>query len=159
MELNNYFTYDENSPSYLVNKVTRGVAQAGSPTSASTTSHGYQHISLSGRKILVHRVVWELHRGEIPKGHVVDHIDGNPLNNRLDNLRLATLSQNSMNVRKHRDGNPLLPKGVYEMRPGYLRAKITLDGKVYSKSSKDLTLLTKWLSEKREALHGEFAHD
>ena len=34
----------------------------------------------------LHRDIWEFHHGSIPKGHHIHHVDGNPLNNALDNL-------------------------------------------------------------------------
>lgn len=45
-----------------------------------------------------------------PKGVEVDHIDGNTLNNHIDNLRLVTSQQNKFNTKKR--GNSGLPKGV-----------------------------------------------
>lgn len=42
----------------------------------------------------VHRLVVESFLGEIPKGLVVNHIDGNKLNNRLSNLEVVTYSEN-----------------------------------------------------------------
>lgn len=45
----------------------------------------------------LHRLVWETFCGEIPEGMQIDHIDGNPANNKLDNLRLVTPKENSNN--------------------------------------------------------------
>ncbi len=45
----------------------------------------------------VHRLIWETFVGEIQDGYVIDHIDGNRLNNALSNLRVATRQQNSVN--------------------------------------------------------------
>lgn len=44
-----------------------------------------------------HRVVWELFNGEIPENMEIDHIDGNPLNNKIDNLRVVSRKINSRN--------------------------------------------------------------
>jgi hypothetical protein len=53
------------------------------------------------RKIYhVHRVVWEFYKGPIPEGFTVDHIDGDGLNNLIENLRLATCQEQNMNRRK-----------------------------------------------------------
>src|SRR5262249_45047815 len=47
-----------------------------------------------------HRLVWISFVGEIPPGFVLDHIDRDPRNNNLTNLRLANLSQNQWNRNK-----------------------------------------------------------
>lgn len=47
---------------------------------------------------VLHRAVWEYHNGKIPAGMVIDHIDRNPDNNQIENLRLVTMSENNKNV-------------------------------------------------------------
>lgn len=47
-----------------------------------------------GKKILVHRAVWEAFNGPIPEGLEIDHIDGNPQNNSLDNLQAISHKEN-----------------------------------------------------------------
>lgn len=58
-----------------------------------------------------HRLAWLLHYGEWPKG-VVDHKDGDPGNNRIENLRDCTHAQNIANQRRRTD-NKSGVKGVY----------------------------------------------
>lgn len=43
------------------------------------------------------RLIWIYHNGDIPKGFFVDHINRNSLDDRIENLRLATASQNCQN--------------------------------------------------------------
>jgi HNH endonuclease/NUMOD4 motif-containing protein/ribosomal L20-like protein len=45
------------------------------------------------QRLFVHRAVWAAFNGTIPKGLTINHIDGNPANNRLDNLELATYAE------------------------------------------------------------------
>lgn len=40
--------------------------------------------------VRLHRVVWEYHNGEIPKGYHIHHIDGDRSNNDIDNLTLLS---------------------------------------------------------------------
>ena len=47
--------------------------------------------------IWMHREVLRLANIEIHKGYETDHINGNPLDNRLENLRVVTVSQNHAN--------------------------------------------------------------
>ena len=49
------------------------------------------------KTIYLHRLIYEIYNGIIPEGLVVDHIDNNPLNNNISNLRLATCTENQMN--------------------------------------------------------------
>lgn len=59
---------------------------------------GYLRVSLSGgthrKTVLVHRLVCIAFHGEPQAGQEVAHIDGNPRNNRSDNLSWATKSEN-----------------------------------------------------------------
>ena len=61
---------------------------------------GYKCIRWKGKKIPVHQVIWEIHNGSIPAGKTIDHIDRNRLNNCIENLRLATKSQQNANTGK-----------------------------------------------------------
>lgn len=70
----------------------------------------YKTVRVFGKKTFVHRVVWAMHNGAWPTDDV-DHIDGDGLNNRIENLRLATRSQNCMN-RKVRSDNASGLKGA-----------------------------------------------
>ena len=56
---------------------------------------GYKVFKYQGKMHYVHRVIYEMFAGEKPK--YIDHIDGDKLNNRIENLREATPSQNQCN--------------------------------------------------------------
>lgn len=56
------------------------------------------YITFRSRKYLSHRICWEMHHGQIPAGMTIDHIDQNPLNNSISNLRLATQLEQKRNL-------------------------------------------------------------
>lgn len=56
------------------------------------------YYSYNGKHISVHRLMWEIFNGPIPNGYEIDHIDRNPSNNALNNLRLVTHSENAKNA-------------------------------------------------------------
>ena len=50
-------------------------------------------------KVKSHRLAWYLHYGHLPI-NFIDHIDGNPSNNKIENLRDVTAQQNQWNHTK-----------------------------------------------------------
>lgn len=65
--------------------------------------NGRTDIQILGKKYLAHYIVWVFFNKKIPSG-VIDHINGNPSDNRIDNLRDCTPRQNSQNYKTHRSG-------------------------------------------------------
>ena len=58
---------------------------------------GYIKVTLNYKTYLEHRLIWEYHFGSIPDGLEIDHIDGDPSNNKIDNLRAVTKQVNQWN--------------------------------------------------------------
>ena len=64
----------------------------------SNTGYGkqpYKVVMINGKHIRKHKIIFLMHYGYLPTH--IDHIDGNKLNNKIENLRAATASQNRMN--------------------------------------------------------------
>lgn len=60
-------------------------------------SDGYIGIVVQQRRYYAHRLAWEFVHGPIPPGFEIDHIDHDPSNNRISNLRLVTKAENRRN--------------------------------------------------------------
>lgn len=58
---------------------------------------GYERISCGSTSVMTHRLAWFLYHGEWPD-KLVDHIDQDKLNNRIENLRLADARENALNT-------------------------------------------------------------
>lgn len=59
----------------------------------------YRKIRINNVLHQAHRVIWVYFYGAIPDGMVIDHIDHNTLNNKIENLRCVTHYENSKNRR------------------------------------------------------------
>ena len=117
---------------------------------------------------LTHRVIWFLTYNEDPGEYVIDHIDGNPLNNRISNLRKITYEMNSRN-RSKQSNNTSGVSGVYLSNNGYgqayYTAKITVNDKSRVKyfpiakygTDEALRLAIEWRKQKLQELNQQGA--
>ena len=64
---------------------------------------GYRHVTWLGTKHKIHRLIFLLLRGYLPKE--LDHINGNRLDNRIENLREVTRSENQYNKRPQQNSS------------------------------------------------------
>jgi len=79
-----------------------GEKQKGKRAGGVDTSTGYERIALAGRQYYTHRLVWLYSYGVFPTG-LLDHINQDKLDNRLENLREVGRSGNAMNAKRPRD--------------------------------------------------------
>lgn len=91
-------------------------------------SSGYKQVECEGKNYMLHRIIYEMHKGEIEKGLQIDHIDGDPLNNKIENLRVCTQTQNRQNS-KLSSNNTTGYRGVVRTKNNKFQARLTLEGK------------------------------
>ncbi len=98
-----------------------------------TRKDGYKYITLNNKKYLVHRLVWLFECGRFPP-HFIDHMDGNPSNNKIGNLREASSLLNVQNQIRPQKTNRSGYLGVHTGRSGY-EAKIRVNGTIVNLGS------------------------
>ena len=87
------------------------------------------YIVKSGKMTYIYNLIWKLLGNDIPEGMVIDHINSNSLDNRLQNLRLVTTQQNLFNKQPSVGGSSKY-KGVSWIKSRKKwKSQIKLDGK------------------------------
>lgn len=84
-------------------KVYRGGRTGVGSAAGWPNEHGYLIVQVDRRYIRAHHIVFALHHGRWPS-HEIDHVNGVRDDNRVQNLREATRSQNLANTRARRPG-------------------------------------------------------
>ena len=122
-------------------------------------AQGYLVVTVEGRSYKVHRVVWEMKVGAIPKGYMIDHINNNKRDNRVENLRLATKNQNECNKAARSDSSSGVKNVVWNGQRGGWSISISYEGKrrrfgLFDTVEKAADKVFAF----RKEMHGEFAH-
>ena len=119
---------------------------------------GYIKIEVDGSEFMAHRLVWKIVTGIDPGSSQVDHINGDKIDNRFTNLRLASNAQNAMN-KGVSARNTSGYKGVsYSERRQKWVATIRINGKsIYLGRYSTPELAHMAYCKAAAELHGEFA--
>ena len=94
-ELRSLLHYDPETGIFRWAQAPRRGVSIGS-VAGSPDNNGYINIAYRGAKYKAHRLAWLCVNGKLPDS-TIDHIDRDPSNNRISNLRLATQAQNNVN--------------------------------------------------------------
>ena len=158
-QLHELFTFrDHESQPFIWNITVSNRAKIGNVAGTLDVNNNYYIIKIDKIRYRLHRLVWIYHNGDIPNGMIVDHVDGNSLNNQIENLRLATQSQNQHN-RKIPLTNTSGVKGVFwYKRNKKWAAQITINNKIKFIGRFDtIEEAEAAVIAARNNLHGEFA--
>ena len=79
-------------------KVNRGTRAKAGDEAGCKQKQKYRRIAVDSKYYLAHRICWLLYYRKLPK-YAIDHIDGNGLNNKIDNLRDVQQAVNHRNQR------------------------------------------------------------
>lgn len=137
-----------------------GGKKVGDPVGFSLRKSGHRNVFLrhEGKSYgyVYARVVWFLHHGTMPDGEI-DHINCDPTDDRIENLRVVTREQNLWNTERSRTGQK--KKGYYQdARNGKFHVQVQCGGKVhglYGFSTEAEAIAARQTLAAR--LHGEYA--
>ena len=93
-KLHQFFEYRDGAIYWKIMR--SGMAKAGSQAGC-VNGRGYFVVGINLKKYFVHRIIWAMHGNEPVV--MLDHINGDTADNRIENLRAATYESNNCNAR------------------------------------------------------------
>ena len=121
---------------------------------AGSTVNGYVRIHHKDHMYGAHRLAWLYMYGKHPENQI-DHINGNPSDNRIANLREATHTENAQNIRRAQKNNSHGTLGItYDPKKQLWRARIGINGKrIYIGKYKSQEEAAKAYIEAKRTMH------
>ena len=116
---------------------------------------GYFRSYVDGKIYYNHRLIFMICHGYMPE--YIDHIDGNPSNNNIQNLRVATLQKNNFNRKKNTNNLSGCKNVFWSTKAKKWRVQIRFAGKQKSFGYfESLELAELVAKEAREKYHGDW---
>lgn len=134
MKFSDYLSYVDGKLIWIIShgKTNRKIGDVAGCISG---DNGYSIVRFGGRNYLAHRIIWEIHNGEIPKGMQIDHINHVRDDNRIENLRLVKGRENQRNMSTRKDSSSGVTGVRFRSDRGKWIARIKVDGKNISLGS------------------------
>lgn len=119
-------------------------------------TNGYLYASVDGKTYPLHRLVWVWHGNEVSE---IDHLNNVRSDNRIENLRVATRSQNMWNTRLAKNNTTGVKGVIWKKDKEKFRVRIQVRGKrIHIGDFEDLELAEFVAIEARAKYHGQFAN-
>jgi excinuclease UvrABC ATPase subunit len=114
---------------------------------------GYLTVRIDKANYQVHRIIWIIINGDINLENIVDHINRNKLDNRIENLRcvnsyINALNKNSKNVRFRSDNK----KNPYQ-------AQVKIDGKCLTRYFSSMQQAVEWVNQTKSKVFEGFSKE
>ena len=124
--LHGLFRYD-NATGNLIWRFTKSATAPAGSIAGSVNSKGHVNVQVNKKMYAAHQLVYAMHHNHIPAE--IDHINGVKTDNRIENLRSCTSSQNKGNIGLL-SSNITGYRGVsLNRRTGFYHAQIKINGK------------------------------
>jgi hypothetical protein len=153
-QLREIFDYRAETGELVWKSRTSNRIRIGDVAGSKSKLNGYIEVRIKGKLYQGHRLVWVYVNGDIPDGLLIDHVDENRSNNRIENLRLATKAQNMMN-RGAQKNNSLGIKGI-DIVGKRFRVQVAGNGKRAYGMFDDIQEAEQFAMSAREVLHKEY---
>jgi len=153
-DVKSLFEYKEGKLFWKMDRA-RGKVKAGSEAGC-LSSHGYKRLMIGYKEIPSHRIVYLWHHGYMPK--VVDHIDSNPLNNKIENLREATAQTNQYNRKLSKNNSSGCKNVSWHEKQKRWQVHIKHNKTTHCWYVEDFELAELVAHEARTKYHGAFAN-
>lgn len=148
------FIYDDGNLYWKINRT--GTAKQGTKAGSINPTTGYMRVKVNGKQRLVHRIIYLFHHGVLPA--ILDHINGNILDNRIENLREATPAQNQYNAKLRKDNTSGIKGVTFRKSQKTWQVRVKINGvRKYIGDYKSLELAEIAATEARNKYHKEFA--
>lgn len=141
---------------FLYWKIKVGGMSPGDKAGSTSVNNGRTHVQIKRKFYKVHRIIFMMFYGYIPKE--IDHADTNESNNKIENLREATSSQNNYNQKLRKDNTSGIKGVTWDKSRQKWHVQVVVNKKpVFQARFDDLELAELVAQEARDKYHGKFA--